>query len=289
MNKFDGTIKQETEGKEVIGNSLEDTYLGFCKTPEEVEQAMKIIENSAKKYYYSNPNLYKNNQLEPEDLEQIIHYHLMIKHRNRSGLSKNGGFSANSFSNLKTMCTMSMNATLRGISMKKDIKKKVKNEDGTISNELVKKIYVSSLTEMIREDEEDNLTTGRKDIILSDNGEDERKAYVMAQLNMFSDRLNEVDPLYNKIFKVNSFLNDSVSLLTEKEEKELVHTFEDLLYSNIKSEDHSKISPKNRKINLNEIVKRIIFGNDDSVESDIIKAKVKEYNQAYNEVCLSMR
>lgn len=290
----EGGIIENNTNNEVESNE-DKCYLGFCKTPEDVEKAMKIISDTAKKYYFSNLNKYKNNQLELEDLEQIIHYHLMIKYVHKKESDKNEELIKN-FSHLKSACTTSMNSVLRGISMKKDIKKKIKDENGVfVENKLIRQITVSSLTELEFDNEDDNFNSNKNSIMFSDNGESERSTYAKMQLKIFSNRLNEESPIYNKIFKVQSFLNDNVNLLSENEQKELITKFKDLLSEvrfNKKDNKYEEV-PINKKVDINEIFKRIMFENtifeSNEIEKERIKNEVNKYNKVYNKVCLSMR
>lgn len=290
LRKENEDTREEVEIKET--ETLDESYLGFCQTPEEVQQALKMIKGCAYKYYTSNPNLYRNNQLTAEDLEQTIHLHLMMKHRNSSGLSENkNGFRVTNFANLKTMCTMSMNAVLRGISMKKDIKKTVTLEDGTKEKQKIKTIQVSSLSELTNDNDNEEMNTNRINAIMSDGGNTEEDSCTKIQLNNFINKLYDKSPTCYKIFKINSFLNDNVNLFTREEEaEEVFKTFEDLL-STVKfnkKDNKNEIVPINKKVKINEIIKRVIY-KDQNVEEETLKSKVNEYNKIYNEVCLQMR
>lgn len=89
----------------------ETNYLSNFKTEKEMREALKTIRKVANDYYRGNPLKFKKMGYEVDDLELIIHEHLLIKFHNT-------GFMVNSLTNLNYMCKMSMNAVLRNIDLK---------------------------------------------------------------------------------------------------------------------------------------------------------------------------
>ena len=219
----DVEISKEEEFKSIENLELKNNYLSFCNNEEEVKQALLVIENTARKYYNSNPSLYKNNQLTVDDLVQTIHLHLLMKSRNVSNKSKNpDGFKVTGFNNLKACCTNSMNAVLRQINYDKTCKTtEVVNGK---KQKVEYKVQISSLSEMYNNNsnsESDTSETNLKEVIFSDNGKSEDEVSATMQLKLFCNKIKKYGKEYEILFRVNSYLNNGINCLGQKDKQKV--------------------------------------------------------------------
>ena len=145
----------------------ETNYLSNFKTEKEMREALKTIRKVANDYYRGNPLKFKKMGYEVDDLELIIHEHLLIKFHNT-------GFMVNSLTNLNYMCKMSMNAVLRNIDLKfgKELTQEEKEDNhlNIIRKEVIK---VDSLSELLgKYDDDDSSNPENKYMVDSINIEE---------------------------------------------------------------------------------------------------------------------
>ena len=241
----------------------ETNYLSNFKTEKEMREALKTIRKVANDYYRGNPLKFKKMGYEVDDLELIIHEHLLIKFHNT-------GFMVSSITNLNYMCKMSMNTVLRNIDLKfgRDLTQEEKEDNhlNIIRKEVIK---VDSLSELMgKYDDDDSSNPENKYMV--DGTKLEEVCSSNIRIENFCNMLKNKNPDYVTIFKVDTYLNDGINLINNDViETRIFELFSDLLVDDVNN-DISNIDRND--INIEKI-------NDLSeIRNKIITDSVNKYN-----------
>lgn len=252
----------------------ETNYLSNFKTEKEMREALKTIRKVANDYYRGNPLKFKKMGYEVDDLELIIHEHLLIKFHNT-------GFMVNSLTNLNYMCKMSMNAVLRNIDLKfgKELTQEEKEDNhlNIIRKEVIK---VDSLSELLgKYDDDDSSNPENKYMVDGINLEEVCSSNI--RIENFCNMLKNKNPDYVTIFKVDTYLNDGINLINNDViETRIFELFSDLLVDDVNN-DISNIDRNDiniEKINdLSEIRNKIITDSVNKYNVDNLSNFEKEF------------
>ena len=252
----------------------ETNYLSNFKTEKEMREALKTIRKVANDYYRGNPLKFKKMGYEVDDLELIIHEHLLIKFHNT-------GFMVNSLTNLNYMCKMSMNAVLRNIDLKfgKELTQEEKEDNhlNIIRKEVIK---VDSLSELLgKYDDDDSSNPENKYMVDGTNLEEVCSSNI--RIESFCNMLKNKNPDYVTIFKVDTYLNDGINLINNDViETRIFELFSDLLVDDVNN-DISNIDRNDiniEKINdLSEIRNKIITDSVNKYNVDNLSNFEKEF------------
>ena len=252
----------------------ETNYLSNFKTEKEMREALKTIRKVANDYYRGNPLKFKKMGYEVDDLELIIHEHLLIKFHNT-------GFMVNSLTNLNYMCKMSMNAVLRNIDLKfgRDLTQEEKEDNhlNIIRKEVIK---VDSLSELMgKYDDDDSSNPENKYMVDGTNLEEVCSSNI--RIENFCNMLKNKNPDYVTIFKVDTYLNDGINLINNDViETRIFELFSDLLVDDVNN-DISNIDRNDiniEKINdLSEIRNKIITDSVNKYNVDNLSNFEKEF------------
>lgn len=253
----------------------ETNYLSNFKTEKEMKEALKTIRKVANDYYRVNPLKFKKMGYEVDDLELIIHEHLLIKFHNT-------GFMVNSLTNLNYMCKMSMNAVLRNIDLKfgRELTQEEKEDKhlNIIRKEVVR---VDSLSEIVGDYYEDENTSNLEDKIMADNIDYEEICSSNIRIENICNMLKNKNPDYVTVFKISTYLNDGINLINNDIiETRIFELFSDLLVDNV-NDDISNIDKNDINIekinNLSEIRNKIITDSVNKYNVDNLSDFEKEF------------
>lgn len=252
----------------------ETNYLSNFKTEKEMREALKTIRKVANDYYRGNPLKFKKMGYEVDDLELIIHEHLLIKFHNT-------GFMVSSITNLNYMCKMSMNTVLRNIDLKfgRDLTQEEKEDNhlNIIRKEVIK---VDSLSELMgKYDDDDSSNPENKYMVDGTNLEEVCSSNI--RIENFCNMLKNKNPDYVTIFKVDTYLNDGINLINNDViETRIFELFSDLLVDDVNN-DISNIDRNDiniEKINdLSEIRNKIITDSVNKYNVDNLSNFEKEF------------
>ena len=252
----------------------ETNYLSNFKTEKEMREALKTIRKVANDYYRGNPLKFKKMGYEVDDLELIIHEHLLIKFHNT-------GFMVSSITNLNYMCKMSMNTVLRNIDLKfgRELTQEEKEDNhlNIIRKEVIK---VDSLSELMgKYDDDDSSNPENKYMVDGTNLEEVCSSNI--RIENFCNMLKNKNPDYVTIFKVDTYLNDGINLINNDViETRIFELFSDLLVDDVNN-DISNIDRNDiniEKINdLSEIRNKIITDSVNKYNVDNLSNFEKEF------------
>lgn len=252
----------------------ETNYLSNFKTEKEMREALKTIRKVANDYYRGNPLKFKKMGYEVDDLELIIHEHLLIKFHNT-------GFMVSSITNLNYMCKMSMNTVLRNIDLKfgRELTQEEKEDNhlNIIRKEVIK---VDSLSELLgKYDDDDSSNPENKYMVDGINLEEVCSSNI--RIENFCNMLKNKNPDYVTIFKVDTYLNDGINLINNDIiETRIFELFSDLLVDDVNN-DISNIDRNDiniEKINdLSEIRNKIITDSVNKYNVDNLSNFEKEF------------
>lgn len=252
----------------------ETNYLSNFKTEKEMREALKTIRKVANDYYRGNPLKFKKMGYEVDDLELIIHEHLLIKFHNT-------GFMVSSITNLNYMCKMSMNTVLRNIDLKfgRELTQEEKEDNhlNIIRKEVIK---VDSLSELLgKYDDDDSSNPENKYMVDGINLEEVCSSNI--RIENFCNMLKNKNPDYVTIFKVDTYLNDGINLINNDViETRIFELFSDLLVDDVNN-DISNIDRNDiniEKINdLSEIRNKIITDSVNKYNVDNLSNFEKEF------------
>lgn len=252
----------------------ETNYLSNFKTEKEMREALKTIRKVANDYYRGNPLKFKKMRYEVDDLELIIHEHLLIKFHNT-------GFMVSSITNLNYMCKMSMNTVLRNIDLKfgRELTQEEKEDNhlNIIRKEVIK---VDSLSELLEKyDDDDSSNPENKYMVDGTNLEEVCSSNI--RIENFCNMLKNKNPDYVTIFKVDTYLNDGINLINNDViETRIFELFSDLLVDDVNN-DISNIDRNDiniEKINdLSEIRNKIITDSVNKYNVDNLSNFEKEF------------
>ena len=237
MNNSQNFIQEEQEIEnleEVLSHSRKekpDHYLGAFDTTESITEAYKIINKTAYSFYNSNKYLFKSNGYEPEDLVNEIHVKLLHKFKEQEN-----PFWVDTYSNLKTICIFTLNKLIRIITQ----------ESKPLSNPL-------SMFTTNNDDTENNMED-----VLFNTDSDRNIAEYDLYISSIKEGLNNINPLYSKIFSYSLYLNDSYlkDLTISKADKDQLDELLGVRFDT-DNDDNSKIVTKSTKVKPISIIEKL--------------------------------
>lgn len=237
MNNSQNFIQEEQEIEnleEVLSHSRKekpDHYLGAFDTTESITEAYKIINKTAYSFYNSNKYLFKSNGYEPEDLVNEIHVKLLHKFKEQEN-----PFWVDTYSNLKTICIFTLNKLIRIITQ----------ESKPLSNPL-------SMFTTNNDDTENNMED-----VLFNTDSDRNIAEYGLYISSIKEGLNNINPLYSKIFSYSLYLNDSYlkDLTISKADKDQLDELLGVRFDT-DNDDNSKIVTKSTKVKPISIIEKL--------------------------------